>query len=76
MSDSPVKCSRHNEYLRADAKTRRKNFNFNYIGPLTQEDSIKIGKYLINLSKDNFINKPLNLANYEFDVLYPEASLY
>jgi hypothetical protein len=72
MSETnPIKCSRHNEYLSADAKTRRTKLKFNNIGPLIQEDSIQIGTYLKNLCKDNFVNKP---DNYEYDVLYPEVS--
>ena len=72
---NPIKCCRHDKYLNADAKTRREVLNFNKIGPLTQEDSIKTGTHLIKICKDNFVNKPLNLTNYEFDVLYPEVSL-
>jgi hypothetical protein len=75
MSDSSTfKCLRHDEYLSADSKTRRIKLQFNNIGPLTQEDSIKFGIHLKNLGKKHYINRPENMINYEFDVLYPEVS--
>ena len=76
MSDTnPTKCSRRDEYLSSDSRTRRTRLKFNNIGPLTQEDSVKIGQHLLKLSKEHFINKPLHLINYEYDVLYPEVSI-
>ena len=74
MCDKEVNCSRHLEYLNADIRTRRTKLKFSNIGPLTQDDSIQLGQHLINLCKENYIDKPVNFTTYEYDVLYPEVS--
>lgn len=74
MTDKSIKCQRHLQYMSADSRTRRTKLKFSYIGPVTQEDSIRIGKHLVNLCKDNYTDKPTHFTTYEYDVLYPEVS--
>jgi hypothetical protein len=76
MTDKDTKNERHLEYISSDTRTRRTKMKFSSIGPLTQEDSIKLGKHLVNLCKTHFIDIPSNLTTYEYDVLYPEVSNY
>lgn len=75
MTDKEFKCDRHTIYLNADSRTRRLKLKFTYVGPLVDEDQLKLGQYLVELCKNTYLDKPQHLTTYDYDVLYPEVSL-
>lgn len=53
--------------------TRRK-MKFCSPGPLVEDDQHKLAVFINGLCKNKYLNKPINLTTYEYDVLYPEVS--
>jgi hypothetical protein len=44
-------------------------------GPLVTEHQTALVKLLLSLQKEYFPEKPANLRDYEYDVLYPEVKI-
>ena len=45
-------------------------------GPLVSEHQEQLVRFLTDLSKKYYKDKPSNLTNYEYDVMYPEAIIW
>jgi len=53
----------------------RKEMKFESPGPLVTEHQTALVKLLLSLQKEYFPEKPANLRDYEYDVLYPEVKI-
>ncbi len=67
-----IACNRHNNYLKGDKKTR-KEMKFISPGPLVLDDQQKLVRIINDVTSIHFKDKPENLRDYDYDVLYPEV---
>ncbi len=73
--EDKIDCKRHKNYLKGDNRAR-KEMKFSSPGPLVLEDQQELVRIINDVTKNYYKDKPENLRDYDYDVLYPEVNSY